>query len=176
MKKLLFFSISAIFLALALTSCEDSSSASNDADILHLNTIQSQVGYTWFYEEANIYEPIPEVINQIQQTFDTDHYFFLVYSQPSCSCELKQLAFPHFMKTIIDANIPESNYTIFSMQNENTKHPHENIINITNLPEFYVLRDTVVIMDVQKAMLEYMIAHPDDSITYEELILDAISE
>jgi hypothetical protein len=176
MNNILFTFIAFTALALFISSCEDSGSATDEADILYLNTIQTQVGYTWFYEEANLYEPKLEVIEQIKQSFDPDHYFFLIYSQPSCSCEQKQLAFPHFMKVLIDADIPEANFTIYSMQTEKTKHPHEDIVTITNLPEFYLLKDTIVVMDIQKAMRDFIIAHPNDSITYEELILEAITE
>ncbi len=175
MKNTLYITIIVFTFALLLTSCEDSGSASDEATILHISTIQNQVGYTWFFEEANTYEPIPDVITQIKEIFNPDLHIFLIFSQPSCSCESKQLAFPHFMKVLIDAEIPESNYTIYSLQTEMTKHPHEDIINITDLPEFYILKENIVIMDVQKAMSEFISLHPDDSITYEELILEALN-
>lgn len=176
MKKTIIILTAIISILLLLNACEDSNSANDEATILHRSTIQNQVGYTWFYVEVDKYEPNPEVIEQIKATFDPEIYSFLVFTQPACSCESKQLAFPQFMKVLFDSDIPDSNYIMYAMQSEKTEQPHEDIITISNLPEFYVLKDSLVIMNIRQAMSDFVTTHPDDSTSYEELILEAISQ
>lgn len=174
MKNILSFFVAAISLSFLFISCEDTTSVKDEASLLNLNTIQNEVGYSWFYMEAEKYDPDPDIIAQIKAIFDPQIHSFLTFSEPSCSCGSKNAALSHFIKVLLQADVPESNITMYSLQNPETEHPYSDVLEFNTLPQFYVLKDTTIIMDVQKEKSDFAVQHPDDTITFEELILEAL--
>lgn len=175
MKNILSFFIAAISFSFLVISCDGTTSVKDEASLLNLNTIQNEVGYSWFYMEAERYEPDPDIIAQIKAVFDPQMHSFLTFSEPSCSCGSRNATFSHFIKVLLEADVPESNITMYSLQNPETEHPYSDVVDFNALPQFYVLKDTTIIMDVQKEKSDFAVQNPDDTITYEELILEALT-
>lgn len=149
MKKILL-----IFLLLSMFfySCKETELV-EEGYIIERNDLYTSVGFDWFRERHNAYQPNSVAIEQIKNSFRPNHKF-IVFVKPTCSCQGTQFDFPSLIKTFDEANIPAENYEIWAVAKEHYKHNHMDIIDLKKLPACYLVVDGVPVFSILDTFYE----------------------
>jgi hypothetical protein len=136
---MLFVSIS-LFCVLSLftySSCD--SPVEYTAEAFTVTELQNQPGYSWLTAEIASFTPTADKIKTVADSLKDRVSAVTIYVNPTCTCEGTQKTFPKFIKTLREANIPESLITIYSMRSESTKQPLSRF-SVPSLPTFFIER------------------------------------
>lgn len=132
--------IALLILMVAVGGCSTTDSPETAAERITMDQLTKTPGYAWFVAEMSAYSPAPTYTSQITTSMnDNASRKVCVFVKPTCSCRGTQKLFPQVMKTLADANIDMSRVEVWSMRNNTDSHPYQPNINISNLPEIYVL-------------------------------------
>ncbi len=154
-------------------SCESNPVAS-EADIMDIVVLSKTPGYQWYDIEVENYQPDSNIVNQIKDKFDPALDSFVLYVKPSCSCPGTQQQFPAIMKVFNSAGIPSTNYKIYSMSSEMTKHPFESIFKVNELPSFFLMRSSNAIYSISDTF--YLRQTTGNSKSLENFVLEALNK
>lgn len=145
------FLLLAALLVSIISSCTDTVSPDPDAKLVTVNEVQGMTGYLWFKTEYDLYQPDAAIVDQIRQNFDNSKHELFFFVKPACTCELSQEPFPHIMKVLDAAGIPESKCVIYSMSSVKSKCPLSERMGVNKLPSIFVAKDTVAVFSVMDA-------------------------
>ncbi len=157
-----------IFAIFILVSCEESP-VDPEAKIITIQEIAKLPGYAWFEPEVEKYEPNPDVISQIKQSFAKESHFFYLFIKPSCDCNGIPVEFPDLIKVFRESGIPESSYNIYSMLSKTNKYPFSDKFTIKELPAFMVMKSGEAVFSIIDTMDAYI--GSNDSISIEAALL-----
>jgi hypothetical protein len=135
---------------MVLSSCSSGTEVDTTADQLSMQELESNVGYAWFPVEMSMYKPQSQYVSTINATFATDQKVIL-FVRPSCSCRGTQKLFPHIMKVLKDAGVPDSSIEVWSCRAITDSHPYSSMINLSVLPTIVVTRNGVTTARVTDA-------------------------
>lgn len=99
--------------------------------------IARQPGFAWFSQEKAAYAPDPARIDQIRAKAGSIVRCYL-FVNPSCGCNGTQRHFPHFVRCMEEAGIPDSLMTVVSMRTTSTRHNHMHRFHVQHLPTFFI--------------------------------------
>lgn len=157
---------------LLFTACQDQTPAPAE-EMTKTKLLSTPLpGYQWFYQIYTGYTANDSIINLIKSTFDSTKDTILIFSKPACSCgDDEAESFAELVKVFDLANIPESNYKIYSMSSIKSSHPYKNLFELNQLPTYivtnsglpvYSIYDTIFVEKTQekpniKSMEEYLL-------------------
>jgi hypothetical protein len=130
-----------IIILTLLVSCNESPVDYN-AELMTLEEIQKMPGFGWYYSDYAIYTAKQQDINDLlnPQNFNPDTDQFLVFVQPSCTCEGDHRGFPKVAKTIIEAGLGDK-MILYVIPNKESRHPYMDKIDIPQIPYYHILRN-----------------------------------
>lgn len=150
-----------LFGAILLLSCSEVVSPEYEAVLLPLDELQSTPGYSWFPLEMSLYEPDSQKVAAIAQAYIPGVHHFYFFVKPECQCEGTTKLFPRIVRILLDAHIPDTAMTIYSMRTERDKHPHQSMFHIQKLPTIYCTKSATIVGQIselpQNQMLEDII-------------------
>jgi len=132
--------ISILVLAVTLAACS-TTEPDNQAQQLSMTELTQAPGYAWFPAEMSTYTPRDQYVQVVSSEFHTDSQKVCVFVKPSCACTGTQKLFPQIMKTLMASGVDMDRVEIWSMRSESDGHPYSSIIQITDLPEIWVLQN-----------------------------------
>ena len=169
--------LSFLLCIILIYSCDDGESPPSDAVLISYDQMKTTVGYDWVEAKMDEYNPKEGVISEIKQVYNPEKHSFVIFSKPSCSCDESSIPIAYFLKIIFSAEIPESKYSLYTMQSVKSNHPFTDKITLSALPDMYVITDSVWSVSFRKKMTDYIAGHPnEDTVTYEQLILDELKK
>ncbi|MFM8455503.1 MAG: hypothetical protein ACKOAK_01935, partial [Ignavibacteria bacterium] len=68
-------------------------------------------------------------------------YFFV---NPSCSCDGTKKTFPHAIRILKDADIPDDRIVIYSMKSHTDDHPLKDKFTLRDLPSIFITVNDVI--------------------------------
>jgi len=157
---------------LIFSSCQDNTPAPAEQMTKEKLLTTPLPGYQWFSQSYKDYTPNDSIINLIKTTFDATKDTILLFSKPACSCGGDESeTFAQLVKVFDKANIPETNYKIYSMSSVSSYQPYKNYFTLNILPAYmvtyqgvadYSIYDTVYIEKTKlhsnvKSMEEYLL-------------------
>lgn len=149
MKHVIILAIACIVVAGGCTTTETPEST---AQKLTLNELTKAPGFTWFVAEMSRFTPNSQFLAPIESAFAAaPGKKICIFVKPTCSCRGTQRLFPQVVKTLLDANVPESRIEIWSMITENDRQPYESSFSISTLPAIYVMENGVVSDSISEA-------------------------
>ncbi len=156
-----------------LISCE-SNPVAPQAELMDLNELAKTPGFQWFDLEIDKYQPEQSIIPQLQSKFNSSTDSLIIFVKPSCSCPGTQQYFPALIKTLREANIPLSNYKVYSMNSTNNRHPYENIFKVNQLPTFFLKNGDKAVYSISDTF--YLAQANHQNYKLEELLLKALEK
>jgi len=130
-----------------LISCE-SNPVSTTAELIDIVKLSKTPGYQWYDLEVQNYNPDINIVNEVKNVYNSSKHKFVIMVKPSCSCPGTQKQFPAIMKTFNLAGITQSNYLIYSVSSERTKHPYEKHFKINELPSIILMQDSLPVYSI----------------------------
>lgn len=136
MKSLINIALIALF-SLFVLSCNDNS-VDPSAQLYSLEDIKIRPGFNWIELEMDKYNPDPLKIEEIHSNYDVNTNKIYMFGKPSCTCSGDHNQLAYFLKILEEADIPESNFEIYSMGSVSDDYPFVDDFQIKRLPEFFV--------------------------------------
>ncbi|MCS6965479.1 MAG: hypothetical protein NZ473_01740 [Candidatus Kapabacteria bacterium] len=133
-----------VIAALVLLSCTQSTQPEYTAERLTLEQLRTTPGFAWFDTEYQAYSPDTALVAQIRAAYVPGLHRFYVYVKPTCSCVGTQKLFPRFLRVLTDGGIRLNDCEIYAMRGAGDRHPHQNWLQIRQLPSFFIVRDVEV--------------------------------
>jgi len=164
---LLLFSI----ISLLLISCEESK-LKEEAYIIERNELETSVGFDWFRQNYNDYQPIQTVTEMISASYSGNEKF-VIFVKPTCSCKGTQLDFPSLVKTFDQSNLAVEKYEIWACAKEDYEHPYMSQLEIMDLPACYLFRDGVPVYSVLDT---FNLRSNNNNLKIEEVVLEALEK
>lgn len=155
---------------LTVLGCKESST-SVEADLTNYETMITQPGFQWIPFRKEQYIPEKTVIDSLKKYYNTD-YSFYIFAKPSCTCEGPHNDLAYFFTIMDSVGIDYSNSEIFAMNSINNIQPYDDIIEINDLPSFFVLKNNEVFYSIRDTLV-YREEHSIDD-TLEEILLEAL--
>lgn len=125
--------------AVFMSSCtQNTEPASDEATKLSLTDLNSSAGYSWFEAEKTLYIPDDSKIKDIAADFKNKNQTIYFFVNPSCSCIGTKKTFPHAIRILKDAGIPDDNIIIYSMKAHTDNHPLKDIFTLRGLPSIFI--------------------------------------
>lgn len=121
-----------------LSSCTSTTEPNGTATLLTLNQISNNAGYAWFDAEKTLYVPDDSKIREISANFKNKNQKIYFFVNPSCSCEGTKKTFPHAIRILKDAGIPDERIVIYSMKSHTDDHPLKDRFKLRGLPTIYI--------------------------------------
>ena len=115
-------------------SCNDTTTPVSDAVLMEKSEISKTIGYTWFNDLWNYYEPNDSVKNLISTAFDSTKHKFIVFLEPDCECKELVREPVYVIKILDEANISSKNYEIYATGSITSNHPYKSLFTISSLP------------------------------------------
>lgn len=121
------FSLLTLLLVIPIlfTSCASNEPTEYIAKLTTVSELNNTAGFSWLEPEIATYTVDTNVINSIKTSWQSNQRQFTVFVNPSCSCEGTKKLFPHFIRVLRDAGIPESAMKIYSMRSSSDKLPDD---------------------------------------------------
>lgn len=160
MKKLF---LSAALIAGLMVSCDEDTLTPGEAVVLSKATLFNDPGFSEFRTSYEQYEPDSAIVESIKQNIDADEKL-VVFVKPSCGCTGTKETFPSFLKTIDAAEIPESQFLIYSMNMEETSHPYQSKLTIKDLPEFHIMKSDEFVYSIGDSLAADTSTNPENRI------------
>lgn len=123
---------------LTLSSCTTTTEPSNSATQLTLTEISNNAGYAWFDAEKSLYVPDDSKVREINQNYKNKNQKIYFFVNPSCSCEGTKKTFPHAIRILKDAGIPDDRIIIYSMKSHTDSHPMMDKFTLRGLPSIFI--------------------------------------
>ena len=140
--KTLFSSIAMAILivgTLILSSCNQTTEPSTGtATQLSLSDLYNSAGYSWFEAEKTLYAPDDSKIRDIAAEFKNKNQMIYFFVNPSCSCNGTKKTFPHAIRILKDAGVPDANIVIYSMKSFTDNHPLKDKFTLRGLPSIFI--------------------------------------
>ena len=133
MKKYIIFLI-----FILLFSCSEDEGVKN-ATLIDKSIIMELPGFEGFQIEYHEYVPDKELITKIKTLYREGEHKFVFYLKLECSCTQDDKTLPMLMKTLDEAEISEADLEFYNTGDKAAKHPHTDIIELEDLPEFYIV-------------------------------------
>ena len=121
-----------------LSSCTSTTEPNGTATLLTLNQISNNAGYAWFDAEKTLYVPDDSKIREISANFKNKNQKIYFFVNPSCSCEGTKKTFPHAIRILKDAGIPDDKIVIYSMKSHTDNHPLMDRFQLNGLPTIFI--------------------------------------
>ena len=121
-----------------LSSCTTNTEPSSSATLLPLNQITNNAGYVWFDAEKDNYIPVDSNIQEIKQSFKNKNQKIYFFVNPSCSCDGTKKTFPHAIRILKDAGVPDDRIVIYSMKSYKDDHPMTSMFTLRGLPSIFI--------------------------------------
>jgi len=136
---IVFRSIIAIFIGMiTLSSCTTNTEPSGSATQLTLSEISNNAGYAWFDAEKTLYVPDDSKVRNISESFKSKNQKIYFFVNPSCSCEGTKKTFPHAIRILKDAGVPDDRIVIYSMKSHTDSHPLMDKFTLRGLPSIFI--------------------------------------
>ncbi|MGQ9818731.1 MAG: hypothetical protein ACUVQ1_02225 [Candidatus Kapaibacteriales bacterium] len=137
-----------------------------------INQLFVTPGFEWFGYELNLYQPDSLATHQIDSLWRIRQYRFILFAQPSCTCDETQKIFPSIVKSLKVGGVPDSAIKVFLILNLDYSHPFEKKFKVVSLPgcfteidssrsKYYSCLDTFnlyKILDPNQFRIEHIIA------------------
>ncbi|MFH1049593.1 MAG: hypothetical protein V1779_01540 [bacterium] len=162
----------AVILNIALTSCQDPVTPPQNAVKLTVAELKNTVGYEWFNAYWTLYKPDTIITQEITAAFDTNVHKFVIFIEPSCSCRELVREPADLAKVLEIAMVNQEFYDIYSMGGVTSKHPFEDKLTITKLPQVHLLKSGEFVYSILDTFNYY--SARDKSTKIESIILDAL--
>lgn len=127
-----------IFGITMLASCTTNTEPSGSATLLPLSEISNNAGYSWFEAEKAIYQPDDSKIREISDSYKNKNQKIYFFVNPSCSCDGTKKHFPHAIRILKDAGIPDDKIVIYSMKSHTDNHPLMDRFQLRGLPTIFI--------------------------------------
>jgi hypothetical protein len=114
-----------LVIPILFTSCASNEPTEYVAKLTTVSELNNTAGFSWLEPEIATYTVDTNVINSIKTSWQSNQRQFTVFVNPSCSCEGTKKLFPHFIRVLRDAGIPESAMKIYSMRSSSDKLPDD---------------------------------------------------
>lgn len=156
-----------IFAAIMLTSCSEDKAVNTDKEAvkLTLDNVKTYPGFIDFETTYSLYDLDNSYIDSIKSVLTADDKLY-IYLKPDCSCTASYKTFPSLIKTIDSSNISYDNINIYMMESEENPFPETDIIELTDLPQFFVYSNNKVTN----------ITNTSDTVSIEKNIYNAIKK
>lgn len=136
---IVFRSIIAMFIGMiTLSSCTTNTEPSGAATQLTLSEISNNAGYAWFDAEKTLYVPDDSKVRTISESFKSKNQKIYFFVNPSCSCEGTKKTFPHAIRILKDAGVPDDRIVIYSMKSHTDSHPLMDKFTLRGLPSIFI--------------------------------------
>ncbi len=140
--KTLFSSIALAILivgTITMSSCNQTTEPSTGtASLLSLSDLNNSAGYSWFEAEKTLYKPDDSKIRDIASEFKNKNHMIYFFVNPSCSCIGTKKTFPHVIRILKDAGVPDANIVIYSMKSFTDNHPLKDKFTLRGLPSIFI--------------------------------------
>jgi len=127
-----------------LSSCTTNTEPTSSATLLTLSQISNNAGYAWFDAEKSIYTPDDSKVRDIKQAFNNKNQKIYFFVNPSCSCDGTKKTFPHAIRILKDADIPDDRIVIYSMKSHTDDHPLKDKFTLRDLPSIFITVNDVI--------------------------------
>lgn len=127
-----------LLIFILLSSCSEDEGI-KDATLIDKDIIMELPGFEGFQIEYNEYVPDKELITKIKTLYREGEHKFLFYLKLECSCTQDNKTLPILMKTLDEAEISDNDLEFYNTGDKAAKHPHIDIIELEDLPEFYIV-------------------------------------
>lgn len=178
MKLKKYFLIFCCFALAGLAGCGDDN-ADYTTTVIARSQVEKTPGFTWFEMKVAVYQPNESVVTAIKSKL-TDKDYFYFFAAPACSCDSLQNVFPDAVKTIDRAGISTSRQVFVAIQNINASNPFGSAFVLTELPEIFLVRDSLPVYSIADTFrTRNDLAKKDPAVkpvTVEEVILEALSK
>jgi len=149
------FSLLTLLLVIPIlfVSCASNEPTEYVAKLTTVAELNNTAGFSWLEPEIATYTVDTNVINSIKTSWQTNQRQFTVFVNPSCSCEGTKKLFPHFIRVLRDAGIPESSLRIYSMRSSTDKLPDDVKAEgyaIADLPTIYIRNNGATVKVISK--------------------------
>jgi hypothetical protein len=142
MKRILALVCCVLIAGTMFISCTDSTSTAGTATLLTLSELRNSAGYTWFDAEIALYTPDNALVQQISQAWQEKKQKVYFFVNPSCTCNGTKKTFPHAIRILKDAGIPDSMIVIYSMRSAKDDHPLQSRFTLRGLPSIFITSGT----------------------------------
>jgi hypothetical protein len=167
--------VSSVIILILLSSCTETTTVAGEADLVSETEIMTTPGFEeWYQTELDAYSPDPSVINDIKTVFDAANHKFVLFASSCGTCVGDQSDFSKMMKIIHEADIPASNYQLYSIVKATYKQPYESRFTLNFLPSCFILKDEEAVYSVADTMIYMKYKFPDGVPTYEQLFLSGL--
>lgn len=112
-----------LFVPLFISSCANNEPTEYEAKLTTVAELNNSAGFAWLEPEITTYQVDAAVINQIKASWETNKRDFTIFVNPSCSCTGTKKLFPHFIRVLREAGIPETYLKIYTMRSAEDKLP-----------------------------------------------------
>ncbi len=141
----------------------------------------SQLKSLPYYQSFNVfwdkYLPLEDIVDSIKTNFETSKYKLVLFISPSCySCGQADSISPYILKAINQTEISESAYEIYSMPNYKSSHPYDEIIHLSNLPTFWLLKNNLPVNCVSDSFNIHKEIFPESQKRIENFLYEALTE
>lgn len=124
---------------ITLSSCNQTTEPSTGtATQLSLSDLYNSAGYSWFEAEKTLYAPDDSKIRDIAAEFKNKNQMIYFFVNPSCSCNGTKKTFPHAIRILKDAGVPDANIVIYSMKSFTDNHPLKDKFTLRGLPSIFI--------------------------------------
>lgn len=130
-----------LIVPLFISSCANNEPTEYEAKLTTISELNNSAGFAWLEPEISTYQVDATVINQIKTSWETNKREFTIFVNPSCSCEGTKKLFPHFIRVLREAGIPESHLKIYTMRSAEDKLPEDvktQGFTVSFLPTIYI--------------------------------------
>ncbi len=164
-----------VIILVLLSSCAETTTVAGEAELVSESEIMTTPGFEeWYQTDLDAYSPDPAVINDIKTVFDSDKHKFILFASSCGTCVGDQSDFALMMKIIHEADIPASDYQLYSIAKATYKHPYELRFALNFLPSCFILKDEEAVYSVADTMIYMKYKYPDGVPTYEQLFLSGL--
>jgi len=160
-----------ILVNLVLISCQDPVVHEQNAVKMTKEELKTTIGYEWFYNYWTIYKPDTNITKQIAPVFDSNTHKFIIFVEASCSCRELVKEPADLVKSLDLANISSDYYEIYAMGSIKSKHPFEDKITISTLPQIWLLKSGEFVYSILDTFSYYK---PRKFKYIEEIALEAL--
>ena len=149
-----------------------------EATLMTISDLKTSAGYAWFKGEVETYTPSATRVQEISDAFKANRQQVYLFVNPSCGCNGTKQTFPHAIKVLQSAGVPDSMITIYSMRSSQVKHPLMARFSLRGLPSIFVTKNesTVYVMQSLNEKLYGNLPTQPDTEAGSRLVEDMLQE
>ncbi len=142
--------LTAMFLLWGVWRCTETVAPEYEAEEMSLAQLRNTPGYSWFDLEMELYQPDTALVQAIAQAYVPGEHHFTFFVKPECQCQGTTKLFPHVVRILLDAAIPDTAMTIYSMRSIRDKYPHPDVFQLKRLPTIFCTRNGSVVGEISE--------------------------